>query len=91
MITNQKNKRPIISFGLGRTEKTISLGETVKVWQNEIYREDNYFLRFFPIDAPVYGFEYTPTSTGTELIQARIISNDGKINILSNIIKLTVI
>lgn len=91
MILNYRNKRPIITFGLGKVEETISLGETIRIWQGEIYNGEQYKLRYEGVDKPIYGFEITPTSTGTIDIQCRILSNDGKTNILSNIIKLTVI
>lgn len=91
MILNEQYKKPTITFGLGKTEMTINLGETVRIWQIEIYNNDEYFLRFFPIDSDVYGLDYTPSGTGTQIIQARIISNSGKVNILSNKITLTVV
>jgi hypothetical protein len=91
MILNYRNKRPIITFGLGKVEETISLGETVRIWQGEIYNGDNYKLRYAGTDKPIYGFELTPVSTGVLNIQCHILSLDGKVNILSNIIKLTVI
>ena len=36
-ILKSRNKRPIISFGLGITEKTISLGSDIIVYQNSVY------------------------------------------------------
>lgn len=91
MIQNYRNKKPIISFGLGVVEKTITLGDTVRIWQDSIYNGEEYFLRYIASVKPIYGFELTPTATGVLNISCRIISNDGKINIKSNTIKLTVI
>lgn len=81
----------MISFGLGKVEETINLGETIRIWQGEIYNGDNYKLRYAGTDKPIYGFELTPDTAGVLNIQCRILSLDGKVNILSNIIKLTVI
>lgn len=91
MITNEIFKRPIISFGLGVTEKTISLGDTVRIWQNEIYNGDEYSLVYDDDPYPVYGFELTPSSTGTLNIACRISGNSGKVFILSNTITLTIV
>jgi len=89
MILNEIYKKPIITFGLGATEKTISLGETVKIHQKEIYNNDEYFLRYIATAKPIYGFELTPASAGTLNITCRIISYSGKVNIISNTISIS--
>ena len=79
MILNELNKRPIISFGLGRIELTVPVGEIVTIWQNEMFntssfnmyhdgdRKDN--VHHFDFEAPAVGeyfFEVTIVNTRTE-------------------------
>lgn len=42
MIINIRNKRPKITFGLGKTELTVALGDTVKVFQHSIYLDSDF-------------------------------------------------
>lgn len=42
MILNELNKKPVISFGLGKTELTVPIGETVRVWQNEMFNTSSF-------------------------------------------------
>jgi hypothetical protein len=44
MIINQRFKAPVISFGLGRTSLICEAGESVTIWQNEIYNSNEYSL-----------------------------------------------
>ncbi|MDI9256327.1 hypothetical protein [Flavobacterium sedimenticola] len=91
MIANERNKRPIISFGLGKTEMTITLGDTVTIWQNEVYNNDEFGLRYLGVKKNLYSFELTPIAAGVIEIQCSILNTAETIEIKSNIIKLTVI
>jgi hypothetical protein len=42
MIINARNKRPKITFGLGKTELIVALGDTVKVFQHSIYLDADF-------------------------------------------------
>ena len=42
MIVNIRNKRPKITFGLGKTELTVALGDTVKIFQHSIYLDSDF-------------------------------------------------
>lgn len=92
MIANEINKRPFISFGLGKIEKTISLGDDVKVWQNEIYNKDTFDLYFDTLpQLDLYSFSFTPDSTGTFNLQASIKNKITDVEVLSNTIILNVV
>lgn len=43
MILKYKYKKARASFGLGKTSATISIGDTIKIWQSTIYNS-NYDL-----------------------------------------------
>jgi hypothetical protein len=43
-ILRARNKKPIINFGLGVTEVTISLNDIVKLYQTTIYNIDSIIL-----------------------------------------------
>ena len=91
MITNALNKRPAISFGLGSIKETINVGDTVTIFQNEIYNTTTFELLFNGLSKNINQFEYTPPSVGVYDLTANIITKDGKINMTSNKIILTVI
>jgi len=91
MILNIINRRPNITFGLGKVEATISLGETIKVWQTEVFNSDEFVLNSIGVNETVGGFEYTPISTGEVELACSVTSRAKKTNQVSNTIKLTVI
>jgi hypothetical protein len=91
MILNIINRRPNITFGLGKVEATITLGETIKVWQTEVFDSKEFVLNSIGVNETVGGFEYTPTSIGEVELSCNVISRARKINKVSNRIKLTVI
>lgn len=64
MIINQKFKRPIISFGLGLTLFSCEVGDTVTVYQNEVYN-DEYILDQNEVGALLVSYKHEdgPTTT----------------------------
>jgi hypothetical protein len=72
MIQNEKYKKPIITFGLGKTENDFPIGQTVKVSQIEIYNNDEFELGFDGDVVPIYGFEVTPEVLGEVPIAVNI-------------------
>ena len=91
MIANELHRKPMLSFGLGVLEKTISLGQTTTVYQNNIYNNEEYILRLDGINKPIYGFNITPVSTGVHEIQCVLQVKKVGAFLKSNIIKLTVV
>ncbi|WP_445454101.1 hypothetical protein [Flavobacterium sp. 25HG05S-40] len=90
MIANQRNKKPVISFGLGKTEMTISLGDSVTIWQDEIF-SSNYDLYYNDIKkANVYSFLIEPSEVGSYEIQVEIRQKISLQSIKSNTLKLIV-
>ncbi len=90
MILREKYKKPRISFGLAKVEETISLGQTIRIWQNEIYNNDTFELLYLGGRA-IYGFELTPVSIGTLEIEVKVVTKDGLISLPSNKIILNVV
>lgn len=91
MIQNELNRKPKLSFGLGVTNKTINLGDTVTLYQNTIYNFDEYELLFNFMAKDIYQFDYTPPSAGVYELQVRVVTKDLKVDMMSNKITLTVI
>ncbi len=91
MILNEKNKKPILTFGLGRTELTATVGQSVRVEQIQILNPDAENLMYNGVKQNVYGFEIIPTTTGSQEIQVELSNKTNKIIIVSNKIKLTVV
>jgi len=91
MIQNELNRKPVISFGLGVFETTIALGDSVTIFQNEIYNTETFELIFNLMAKNVYQFDYTPTLTGDYDLKVNLVTKDGKINMESNTIILHVI
>ena len=44
MILNEKNKKPIISFGLGLTLFSCSVGDDVTIYTNDLYNNNEYYI-----------------------------------------------
>lgn len=91
MIANELHRKPMLSFGLGVLEKTITLGETVTVYQNNIYNDDEYILRLDGIGKPIYGFDFEPSTLGEHTIQCVLQVKKVGAFLNSNIIKITVV
>jgi hypothetical protein len=91
MILNERFKAPIISFGKAEIEATIILGETVTIFQNEIFVLDK-VLNFKGADKDnLYQVEYTPTTVGVEFLTVNVSDEAKTIIRKSNKIKLNVI
>ena len=91
MILNEKNKKPILTFGLGRTELTATVGQAVRVEQIQILNPNNSTISYNGIERNVYGFEIIPSAIGQQIIEVELSNKENRIVIASNKIKLTVI
>lgn len=92
-IMKARFKSPKISFGLDETEKTISLGDSVDVWNSSVFNS-NYSMSVLTIIPNVVignsKFIITPAVIGEYEIQL-LASNKGRtIEVKSNTIKLIV-
>lgn len=95
MILKARNKRPVISFGLGRTVLTIAVGAEVSVFQSTPYLDSMYSadLSLDEIDSTKisnYLFALSPTIAGEYKIRLDVATLDKKIEMLSNVITLIV-
>ena len=94
MIANQRNKKPVISFGLGKTELTVTVGTVVSVWLDTIYRQGLYTITM--TSGTPKGkisdqqFTVTPSATGTFQIFVSVSVPDKSIDLKSNKITLIV-
>ena len=71
-VLRAKNRKPLISFGLGKTTLTAALGSEIIVWQNSVYL-DTYVLTL-DTDLSVrkdsnYHFVITGNTIGTHEIR----------------------
>lgn len=68
MITQLRAVTPTIFFGLGFTERTISLGETVTVWIATIYNTEEYKVTIdgaSMMKITDFEYQFTPGAIGT--------------------------
>ena len=91
MIANEIHKKPMLSFGLGVVAKTISLGDTVTIFQNSVYNDNGVVLNFGNASKSIYGFSFQPLSVGQHDLQCLLQIKTAGVVLKSNIIKLTVI
>lgn len=90
MILKELNKRPKISFGLGKTKLTIQLGQSVTIFQNEIFNTDLFTIRFQGLAKNTYSFNYTPNQTGEFMLEVEAVNKLKNSVKKSNKIKLIV-
>ena len=91
MIANEIHKKPMLSFGFGVLEKTIFLGESVTIFQNNIYNTEDVIIKFGGSSKPIYGFSFQPVSVGEHDLQCSLQIKKARVLLKSNTIKLTVI
>ena len=91
MIANELHIKPMLSFGLGVLEKTITLGDTVTIFQNNIYNTDEVVFIFNGARKPIYGFDFTPSSIGVHNLECTMQIKVARATLKSNIIKLNVV
>lgn len=94
-VLRAKNRKPLISFGLGKTTLTATLGSEIIVWQSTIYNDTFYDgnisgeeITFENISLNQY--KITCDTIGEFNVQVQIDSVSKRIKLLSNIIKLKV-
>jgi hypothetical protein len=92
MILNELNKKPVISFGLGKTELTVPIGETVRVWQNEMFNTSSFDM-YHGGDrkANVNYFDIVTDDYGEMNIEVVMVNVHTKTERVSNKIKLIVV
>lgn len=99
MIFELRNKEPLIDFGFGAIEKTVSVNTPVTIWQNTIYnsKEYEYLLTYTDsvkaTQTKVSDYEYQLSYNEPGVYSITIIvSNKAKsIGLTSNTITLNVI
>jgi hypothetical protein len=91
MILNERYKAPIISFGKAQFEATVILGNTITIFQNEIFSSEK-VLEFQGFEkSSLYQIEYTPTEAGEEFLTVEVTNQAKTIVVESNKIKLTIL
>jgi hypothetical protein len=91
MILNERYKAPIISFGKAQLEATVILGNTITIFQNEIFSSEK-VLEFQGFEkSSLYQIEYTPTTVGVEFLIVEVTNQAKTIVVESNRIRLNVI
>ena len=91
MILNERYKAPIISFGKAQLEATVILGNTITIFQNEIFSSEKVLLFQGFEKSSLYQIEYTPTTVGVEFLTVEVTNQAKTIIRKSNKIKLNVI
>lgn len=96
MIQQLRNMPPFIDFGLGVTEKTISVGQKVTIWLSTLYNPDAYSTSLDAAGAEVtrisdYEYEVVCGTPGVYSISLAVGSTSRKISLQSNTLTLTVI
>jgi len=90
MILNEINKKPVLTFGLGRKELTVEEGETVRVFQSAIF-SDQFVIRYNGIVQNNYYFDVLADEVGTKEIKVELTSKvKFSLNIESDPIILTI-
>ncbi|WP_298118114.1 hypothetical protein [Flavobacterium sp.] len=90
MIINKRNKKPKISFGLGKSEATINVCQEIFFWQTEIIKDNSSLRALHDTGITITKinnskFKINATATGVY----KITISNGKRN--GNSIKLTVV
>lgn len=91
MIANEKNKKPKISFGLGKVNASIKLGESITIYQNEIFNSAYHQQLYDGMFKDLYAFTITPSSAGDYELQTIVKNKYLDTERKSNKIKLTVL
>jgi len=88
MILNEKNKKPILTFGLGRTSLTTPIGSTIRVEQIQILNPENYTLYLDGDEVSLYGFEFNALDLGKQNFSVKLVNNITGLEIFSDSIEL---
>lgn len=96
MILNEKNKKPKISFGLGKTKAEINLGESITIYQSEIFIQDQYSIAISGVGTSevvsLNKIIFTPTEMGLQNLVVGISQKRDRTKVKSsNVIQLNVI
>lgn len=95
MILNEKNKKPKITFGLGRTKAEINLGESITIYQSEIFIDDDYNISISGLGTSkvvsLNKIVFTPTESGLQSLNINVSQKRDRTKIKSsNVIQLNV-
>lgn len=88
MILEQLEKKPYIHFGFNRQETTISIRQSVTIWQDNIYSDNKLNISGIT-KINENQFLFTGTAVGVFDIKVELSVNDNTIE--SNTIKINVI
>ena len=88
MILNEKNKKPILTFGLGRKSLTTPIGSTIRVEQIQILSPENYTLYYNDVEVSLYGFEFNALDLGKQNFSVKLVNNITGLEIFSDAIEL---
>lgn len=96
MILNERNKKPKISFGLGKTKAQITLGESITIYQSEIFIPDEFNIAVSGTgtsdNLSLNKIVFTPTEIGLQSINVDVSQKRDRTKIKSsNVIQLNVI
>lgn len=78
MILNEKNKTPILTFGLGRKVYSLSIGKTATISQIEILSPDNYTMTYNGDEVNLYGFDFEALDLGTHEFKVVLTNEVGR-------------
>ena len=88
MILNEKNKKPILTFGLGRKSLTTPIGSTIRVEQIQILNPENYTLYLDGDEVSLYGFEVDAFDLGKQDFSVKLVNNITGLEIFSDVVQL---
>lgn len=96
MILKFRNKKPSISFGLGKFNKTAEVGQSVEIYLAQVYDQSEYSIGLASnVEIPSVKvnsnlFRVTPDATGTFILRVNVANNNKSIQKTSNSLTLIV-